>query len=169
MATSTITTTAQCTFQVSSLKIGPFTRNSRLIVGSGRYENATKRRQSLALSGADCITVAVRRERLRDPNGENLLDYIDSDRYTLLPNTAGCYSAEDAARVSRMGREILRALGYRGADRGKPEAPGDAKPLRPDPAANTNASDIPVDDGSHLLCRTSYDLVSARRVNQCHF
>ena len=166
MATETNMTTAHDTFQDSSLTIGPFTLNSRLIVGSGRYENATKMRQSLELSGADCITVAVRRERLHDPNGENLLDYIDSDRYTLLPNTAGCYSAEDAVRVARMGREILRALGNRGADWVKLEVLGDAKTLLPDPVATIKATEMLVDDGFHVLCYTSDDPVSARRLKE---
>ena len=98
------------------LTVGPFQLNSRLIVGSGRYENATVMKECLELSGAQCITVAVRRERLHDADGENLLDFIDSEKYILLPNTAGCYSAADAVRVAKMGREILRALGNPGAD-----------------------------------------------------
>lgn len=166
MATEMNTAASQETFTDSPLKIGPFTLNSRLIVGSGRYENATKMRQSLELSGADCITVAVRRERLHDPHGENLLDHIDSDLYTLLPNTAGCYSAEDAVRVARMGREILRALGNRGADWVKLEVLGDSKTLLPDPVATIKATEMLVEDGFHVLCYTSDDPVSARRLKE---
>ena len=118
-----------------TLQIGPFELSSRLIVGSGRYESATIMKECLELSGAQCITVAVRRERLHDAEGENLLDFIDSDKYVLLPNTAGCYSADDAVRVARMGREILRALGNPGADWVKLECLGDSKTLLPDPVA----------------------------------
>src|SRR6188508_2622527 len=87
-----------------ALRIGRHTLNSRLIVGTGKYDTFETMQQSLALSGADCITVAVRRERLYDGQGQNILDFLDLDRYTLLPNTAGCYNAADAVRVARMGR-----------------------------------------------------------------
>ena len=86
------------TFTDSPLTVGPFQLISRLIVGSGRYENAAVMRQALDLSGSDCITVAVRRERLHDAEGENLLDHIDSAKTILLPNTAGCYSADVDSR-----------------------------------------------------------------------
>ena len=83
---------------------------SRLIVGTGKYETFDIMREALDLSGTECITVAVRRERLYDGAGKNILDYIDLDRYTLLPNTAGCYNTKDAVRTARLGREILRGL-----------------------------------------------------------
>src|SRR5688572_1109279 len=102
--------------QISPLRIGPHTLNSRLIVGTGKYDTFETMQRSLALSGADCITVAVRRERLYDGRGQNILDYLDLARHTLLPNTAGCYSAADALRVARMGREILLSLDNPGAD-----------------------------------------------------
>ena len=147
-----------------TLQIGPFELSSRLIVGSGRYENATIMKECLELSGAQCITVAVRRERLHDAEGENLLDFIDSDKYVLLPNTAGCYSADDAVRVARMGREILRALGNPGADWVKLECLGDSKTLLPDPVATLDATQKLVNDGFHVLCYTSDDPVTARRL-----
>ncbi len=147
-----------------SLRVGPFELSSRLIVGSGRYENASMMRECLELSGAQCITVAVRRERLHDADGENLLDFIDSDKYLLLPNTAGCYSAADAIRVARMGREILRTLGNPGADWVKLECLGDSKTLLPDPVATLEATEKLVDDGFHVLCYTSDDPVIARRL-----
>jgi len=147
-----------------TLQIGPFELSSRLIVGSGRYESATIMKECLELSGAQCITVAVRRERLHDAEGENLLDFIDSDKYVLLPNTAGCYSADDAVRVARMGREILRALGNPGADWVKLECLGDSKTLLPDPVATLDATQKLVNDGFHVLCYTSDDPVTARRL-----
>jgi thiazole synthase len=76
------------------LKIGSHTFASRLFVGTGKYDSYDVMQQALDLSGAECITVAVRRERLFDKEGRNLLDYIDTKRYTILPNTAGCFSAD---------------------------------------------------------------------------
>ena len=113
------------------LRIGSHQFASRLIVGSGKYDSLETMRDSLAASGAECVTVAVRRERLYDRDGKNILDYIDLKRFTLLPNTAGCYSAEDAIRVARMGREILRRLENPGADWVKLEVLGDSKTLLP--------------------------------------
>ena len=81
-------------------------------------------RDSIDASGADCVTVAVRRERLYDRNGQNILDFLDLDRLTLLPNTAGCYSAVDAVRAAKLGREILRTLDNPGADLVKLEVLG---------------------------------------------
>jgi thiazole synthase len=116
------------------------------------------------VSGSQCVTVAVRRERLYDPDGKNILDYIDWERFTLLPNTAGCYQAEDAVRVARLGREILRALGNPGADWVKLEVLGDTKTLLPDPIATLDACRRLVDDGFQVLCYTSDDPIIARRL-----
>lgn len=148
------------------LQVGTHTLRSRLIVGSGKYETAAEMRNALELSGADCITVAVRREQLHDDDGKNLLDYIDPDRYTLLPNTAGCYTAGEAVRVARMGREILRSLGNPGADWVKLEVLGDSKTLLPDPIATLEATERLVADGFQVLCYTSDDPVVARRLKQ---
>lgn len=154
----------QGTMDQGTLRVGPFDLSSRLIVGSGRYANATIMKECLELSGAQCITVAVRRERLHDAHGENLLDFIDSDKYILLPNTAGCYGADDAVRVAKMGREILRTLGNAGADWVKLECLGDSKTLLPDPVATLDATQKLVADGFHVLCYTSDDPVTARRL-----
>ena len=148
------------------LQVGTHTLRSRLIVGSGKYRSAIEMREALELSGADCITVAVRREQLHDDDGKNLLDYIDADRYTLLPNTAGCYTAGEAVRVARMGREILRSLGNPGADWVKLEVLGDPKTLLPDPLATLEATELLVADGFQVLCYTSDDPVVARRLKQ---
>src|SRR5688572_10189051 len=123
------------------LRIGKHTLASRLIVGTGKYDTYDTMRQSLALSGADCITVAVRRERLYDGEGKNILDYLDLARYTLLPNTAGCYNATDAVRVARMGREILRSLDNPGADWVKLECLGDSNTLLPAPIETLRATE----------------------------
>jgi thiazole synthase len=133
------------------LRIGKHVLRSRLIVGTGRYE---------------CITVAVRRERLYDGAGQNLLDYLDLDRYTLLPNTAGCYTAIDAVRCARLGREILRGLDNPGADWVKLEVLGDSKTLLPDPIATLDATEKLVADGFQVLCYTSDDPVTARRLKE---
>ena len=152
--------------QQDLLQVGTHTLQSRLIVGSGKYETAEEMRQALELSGADCITVAVRRERLHDSDGNNLLDFIDPARYTLLPNTAGCYTAGEAVRVARMGREILRSLENPGADWVKLEVLGDSRTLLPDPIATLEATERLVEDGFQVLCYTSDDPVVARRFKQ---
>src|SRR5262245_49791585 len=136
------------------LRIGRHTLRSRLIVGTGKYDTFETMRRSLALSGCDCITVAVRRERMYDGRGQNILDALDLDRYTLLPNTAGCYSAADAVRVARMGREILLSLENPGADWVKLECLGDSKTLLPDPIETLRATELLVADGFAVLCYT---------------
>lgn len=149
-----------------TLRIGSHTLHSRLIVGTGKYDTFETMQQSLALSGADCITVAVRRERLYDGRGQNILDFLDLSRYTLLPNTAGCYNATDAVRVARMGREILLSLENSGADWVKLECLGDAKTLLPDPIETLKATEQLVADGFQVLCYTSDDPVIARRLKK---
>ena len=146
------------------LRIGGHTLQSRLIVGTGRYESLDIMRDSLDLSGADCVTVAVRRERLYDGAGKNLLDFLDLARYTLLPNTAGCYTVVDAVRCARLGREILRDLDNPGADWVKLEVLGDSKSLLPDPVATLEATEKLVADGFQVLCYTSDDPVIAKRL-----
>jgi thiazole synthase len=148
------------------LAIGTHTLASRLIVGTGKYPSYEAMAEALALSGTDCITVAVRRERLIDARGENILDYIDTRRYTLLPNTAGCFTAEDAVRVARLGREILLGLENPGADWVKLEVLADSKTLLPDPVATLAATETLVAEGFQVLCYTSDDPVIARRLKQ---
>lgn len=147
------------------LRIGTHVLRSRLIVGTGRYENFDVMRSSLELSGADCVTVAVRRERqYTDGKQENILDFLDPGRYTLLPNTAGCYTATDAVRCARLGREILRNLENPGVDWVKLEVLGDSKTLLPDPVATLEATERLVADGFQVLVYTSDDPVIARRL-----
>ena len=148
------------------LRIGPHLFRSRLIVGTGKYETLEIMRDSLTASAAQCITVAVRRERLYDGDGKNILDYLDLTRYTLLPNTAGCYTAQDAIRTARLGREILRSLDNPGADWVKLEVLADSKTLLPDPVATIQATEKLVADGFQVLVYTTDDPVIARRLKQ---
>jgi thiazole synthase len=149
-----------------TLRLGKHVLASRLIVGTGRYETLEIMQQSLALSGSDCVTVAVRREKLYDGSGKNILDFLDLSHFTLLPNTAGCYSAADAVRTARLGREILLGLENPGADWVKLEVLGDSKTLLPDPLETLKATELLVADGFHVLCYTSDDPVTARRLKQ---
>jgi thiazole synthase len=151
-------------FEATPLRIGTHQLRSRLIVGTGKYANFDVMRQALELSGTDCITVAVRRERLIDSQGRNLLDFIDTRRYTLLPNTAGCFTAEDAVRTARLGREILLGLENPGADWVKLEVLADTKTLLPDPVATLQATRLLVDEGFQVLCYTSDDPIVARQL-----
>jgi thiazole synthase len=150
----------------NSLRIGHHTLHSRLIVGTGKYANYQLMAQSLEASGTDCITVAVRRERLIDAQEQNLLDHIDTRRYILLPNTAGCFTADDAVRVARLGREILLGLENPGADWVKLEVLGDTKTLLPDPVATLQATERLVADGFQVLCYTTDDPITARRLKE---
>lgn len=148
------------------LRIGSHVFKSRLIVGTGKYSSFEVMQQALELSGTECITVAVRRERLFDQQGRNILDFIDTKRYTILPNTAGCFTAEDAVRVARLGREILTQLGNPGADWVKLEVLGDKKTLLPDPIATVQATEILVKDGFQVLVYTTDDPIVAKRLKE---
>ena len=149
-----------------SLRIGSHTFSSRLIVGTGKYATYELMGEALEASGTECITVAVRRERLIDASGKNLLDFIDTARYTILPTTAGCFTADDAVRVARLGREILSQLNNPGADWVKLEVLGDSKTLLPDPIATLAATEKLVADGFQVLVYSSDDPVVAKRLKQ---
>src|SRR5947209_7575132 len=148
------------------LRIGSFTFQSRLITGTGKYASYDLMRDCLAASGCEVTTVAVRRERLVDKEGRNILDYLDLKRYTILPNTAGCFSAEDAIRHARLARELLANLGNPGADWVKLECLGDRKTLLPDPVATLKATEQLVKDGFQVLVYTSDDPIMARHLKQ---
>jgi thiazole synthase len=147
-----------------TLQLGTHRFASRLIVGTGKYADYDIMGEALARSGTQCITVAVRRERLIDAAGNNLLDFIDTSRYTLLPNTAGCFNADDAVRVARLGREILLGLENPGADWVKLEVLADKRTLLPDPIATLEATERLAADGFQVLCYTTDDPVTARRL-----
>jgi thiazole synthase len=150
--------------EADSLTIGTHTFRSRLFVGTGKYATLELMRDCLDASGAEVVTVAVRRERLFDREGRNLLDFLDSQRYTILPNTAGCFSAEEALRTARLGRELLDGLNNTGADWVKLEVLADTRTLLPDPLATLQATDVLVKEGFQVLCYTSDDPVMARRL-----
>lgn len=146
------------------LVIGKFTFRSRLITGTGKFATFELMRDCLAASGCEVTTVAVRRERLVDKQGRNILDYLDLSRYTILPNTAGCFSAEDAMRHARLARELLANLGNPGADWVKLECLGDPRTLLPDPVATLQATEQLVKEGFQVLVYTSDDPIMARRL-----
>lgn len=137
---------------------------SRLIVGTGKYKDYETMNAALEASGAEVVTVAVRRERLVDSQGRSLLDHLDTGRYTVLPNTAGCFDAADAVRVARLGRELLDQLGNSGKDWVKLEVLGDKKTLLPDPIGTLEACKTLVKDGFKVLCYTSDDPIMALRL-----
>jgi len=148
------------------LVVGGITLKSRLIVGTGKYATYADMARCLAASGTDCVTVAVRRERLVNAAGENILDHIDTSRYVLLPNTAGCYSADDAIRVARLGRELLRDMGSSSSEWVKLEVLGDRRTLLPDPVGTIEATERLVADGFTVLVYTSDDPVIAKRLKE---
>ena len=150
--------------EAPALTIGPHRFRSRLLVGTGKYSTLEVMRDCLAASGTEVVTVAVRRERLFDKEGRSLLDYLDPGRYTILPNTAGCFTAEDALRTARLGRELLSGLGNPGADWVKLEVLADTRTLLPDPVATLRSTEVLVAEGFHVLCYTGDDPVMARHL-----
>ncbi len=146
------------------LKIGTFTFQSRLFTGTGKYSSFPLMQECLEKSGCEVTTVAVRRERLIDSQGHNILDYLDLNRLTILPNTAGCFSAEDAIRHARLGREILSNLGNPGADWVKLECLGDKKTLLPDALETVKATEQLVKEKFQVLVYTSDDPILAKRL-----
>ncbi len=146
--------------------MGSHVLQSRLILGTGKYESFETMQKSHEVAETQCVTVAVRREKLHDSQGRNILDFIDCDKLILLPNTAGCYDAETAVRCARMGREILRGLGNPGANWVKLEVLGDSRTLLPDPLETLRACEQLVDDGFEVLCYTSDDPIIARKLQQ---
>jgi thiazole synthase len=160
------TAAENATLDGEPLTIGTHEVRSRLFVGTGKYATLELMRDCLEASGAEVVTVAVRRERLFDRQGRNLLDYLDPKRYTILPNTAGCFSAEDALRTARLGRELLEGLDHLGFDWVKLEVLADSRTLLPDPVATLEATRVLVQEGFQVLCYTSDDPVMARRLKE---
>lgn len=144
--------------QDTPLVLGSHTFDSRLFVGTGKYEDLDVMCEALEVSGTQCVTVAVRRLTLGVPDGKSLLDYLDRERYVLLPNTAGCFNAEDAVRTARLGREAGMS------DLVKLEVLGDKQTLLPDPVGTVEAAATLVKEGFTVLCYTSDDPVVAKRL-----
>ena len=140
------------------LKLGKFEFTSRLIVGTGKYTTFEIMQQALDASGCQVVTVAVRRERLYDDKQRNILDFLDRDKYTLLPNTAGCFTADDAIRVAHLGRELLEL------DWVKLEVLADQKTLLPDPLGTLQATQTLVKEGFTVLVYTNDDPVMATKL-----
>ncbi|MCH2373236.1 MAG: thiazole synthase [Planctomycetes bacterium] len=138
------------------LVLGSYQFRSRLIVGTGKYRSFEEMKECHDASGADMITVAIRRVDFSAK--KNLIHYIDRERYTILPNTAGCYNAEDAIRVARMARELLNT------DLIKLEVLGDEKTLLPEPVETLKATEQLVSEGFTVLTYTSDDPILARRL-----
>jgi thiazole synthase len=131
--------------QDSPFKLAGKTFKSRLIVGTGKYKDFAETRSAVEESGAEIVTVAVRRVNITDRGKENLLDYLDPRRYQILPNTAGCYTAEEAIRTCRLAREV--GVG----DMVKLEVIGDEKTLFPDVPATIEAAKVLVKEGFKVL------------------
>src|SRR3954471_1077711 len=147
-------------------RIGKFEVRNQLFVGTGKYASYELMQQALDASGCQVVTVAVRRERLVDQQGRSLLEYLDLDRYTILPNTAGCFTADDAIRVAMLGRDLLEKNGNRGAGWVKLEVLGDKKTLLPDPVGTIEATRELVKEGFTVLAYTSDDPRSAVRIKE---
>jgi len=142
------------------LRLGPYEFTSRLFVGTGKYDTFPLMAEALEASGCQVVTVAVRRVNLSDKSKESLLDYIDPKRYTILPNTAGCFNAEDALRTCRLAREAL------GVDWVKLEVLSDPETLLPEPIQTLEALKVLVKEGFYVLAYTSDDPVMARRLEE---
>jgi thiazole synthase len=143
---------------MSPLTIAGRTFSSRLLVGTGKYRSFHEMARCHAASGAEVVTVAVRRVNLHDRSSESLLDFIDRSKLFILPNTAGCYTAEDAVRVAMLGREAGLSNWV------KLEVIGDQKTLFPDNAGLLEATRELVKEGFVVLPYTTDDLINARRL-----
>ena len=144
------------------LKIADYTFTSRLLVGTGKYKDFDETRRAIEASGAEVVTLALRRTNIgQNPGEPNLLDVIDPKRYTILPNTAFCYDAKSAVRTCRLARELLD-----GHDLVKLEVLGDAKTLYPDITETLIAAKALVDDGFKVMVYTSDDPIIAKRLEE---
>jgi thiazole synthase len=149
--------TSPATYLDTPLVVGKYSFASRLFVGTGKYANYELMRECLDASGTECVTVAVRRVKLDGPKEENLLNFIDA-RYRILPNTAGCFTAEDAIRTAHLSREALDT------ELVKLEVLADPKTLLPDPIGTLQACRELVKQGFTVLVYTSDDPVMARKL-----
>jgi len=135
---------------------------SRLLTGTGKYKDLEETRLATEAAEAEIITVAIRRTNIgQNPGEPNLLDVLPPNKYTLLPNTAGCYTVEDAVRTCRLARELLD-----GHDLVKLEVLGDEKTLYPDVSATLKAAEILVKDGFKVMVYTSDDPIIAKRLEE---
>lgn len=148
--------------QQQPLTIAGHTYQSRLLIGTGKYRDMAQAGEAIRASGAEIVTVAIRRTNIgQNADEENLLDVVPPSEFTILPNTAGCYSADDAVRVCRLARELLD-----GHDLVKLEVLGDPKTLYPDVPATLEAAERLVADGFRVMVYTSDDPIIARRLEE---
>ncbi len=144
------------------LEIAGRVYQSRLLVGTGKYKDLEETRAAIDASGAEIVTVAVRRTNIgQHQNEPNLLEVISPDRYTILPNTAGCYTAEDAVRTCRLARELLD-----GHDLVKLEVLGDQKTLYPNVTETLSAAETLIKDGFKVMVYTTDDPLVAKRLEE---
>ncbi len=145
-----------------SYSIAGRTFHSRLLVGTGKYKDMDETRAAIEASGAEIITIAVRRTNMGQNKGEaNILDVLPPDRYTILPNTAGCYDSKTAVRTCQLARELLD-----GHNLVKLEVLGDEKTLFPDVIATLQAAEILVKDGFDVMVYTNDDPIVARQLEE---
>lgn len=147
--------------------VGPFSFRSRLFLGTGKYASYELMAEALDASGCEVVTVAIRRDVLSSNGGkgaDTILDHLDLDRYTVLPNTAGCFNAVDAVRSARLSRELLEGMGNPGAQWVKLEVLADKKTLLPDPIGTLEATRTLVDEGFCVLVYTNDDPILASRL-----
>ncbi len=142
----------------AAFTLGTHAFHSRLIIGSGKYASFEQNLAAAEASGAEMVTVALRRTKLDAPKGQGLLDFIKPDRFAILPNTAGCYTAEDAISTSRLARELLDT------DLIKLEVIGDERTLFPDGSATIEAARVLVDEGFTVLPYVTDDPVTCQRL-----
>jgi thiazole synthase len=143
---------------VDALQLGSHLLRSRLLVGTGKYRDFEQTRAAIDVSGAQVVTVAIRRTNIgQNPDEPNLLDVLPPERFTLLPNTAGCYTAEDAVRTLRLARELLD-----GHALVKLEVLGDAQTLFPNMPETLKAAEVLVKDGFEVMVYCSDDPIQAR-------
>ncbi len=155
-----MTTLARAASPADPLIIAGKSYTSRLLTGTGKFVDLEQTRLATEAAGAEIVTVAIRRTNIgQDANAPNLLDVLPPDRYTILPNTAGCYTADDAVRTCRLARELLD-----GHALVKLEVLGDAKTLFPDVVQTLRAAEILVADGFQVMVYTSDDPIVARQL-----
>jgi thiazole synthase len=145
-----------------TLTIAGKTYQSRLLIGTGKYKDFAETQAAIEVSGAEIVTVAIRRTNIgQDANQPKLLDFISPDKYTILPNTAGCYTAEEAVRCCKLARELLD-----GHNLVKLEVLGDQKTLYPNMAHTLKATEELIKDGFQVMVYTSDDPIAAKELEQ---
>jgi len=146
------------------LEVGPFKFKSKLVLGTGKYENFEIMKEALEISGTDLVTVAIRRIDMNAPEGKGLLDFLDLNKYELLPNTAGCFNVEDAMLTARLAREALNTNLI------KLEVIGDKFSLWPDMEQTLEAAKMLIDEGFVVMPYCGPDPVGAKKLQEmgCH-